>query len=473
MNTKHASLTSIGTAPWKFLLLAAALLFSYALPVHADDHEEAPAATEVEEEAGPVDDYNELLEAQGEYAPAYDFFTTSMLWTVIAAALVFLMHLGFATLESGLCQRKNVVNVLFKNVFIISIGVVTYAFFGFNTHYPGDFNGWFSWGGMIGDLNADGGNTWGYGGLSLAMTGFGDFIFQAMFAATGATIVSGAVAERVKLGSFMIFAVLFVGFAYPVAGSWHWGGGYLASLDIPFKDFAGSTVVHAFGGFGALACVMVLGPRKGKYTENGIKPIPAHSFPLAAIGVFLLMFGWYGFNGGSVLSAEPGALGLVFTTTTLGACAGALGAIAVSWFMLKKPDLSMALNGLLAGLVGITANADVISVSSALIIGLIAGGIVVVSIIFLDKSKIDDPVGAISVHGVCGIWGTIAVAIFGEGDFSMVSQIKGAFIVSAFAFVFSFVVFSILKAVMGVRVSEEEEERGLDISEHGQEAYTN
>jgi len=475
MNIKNASLNRLGAAPWKFLLLAAALLFSYALPVHADDHEEAPAAADaaVEEEAGPVDDYNELLEAQGEYAPAYDFFTTSMLWTVIAAALVFLMHLGFATLESGLCQQKNVVNVLFKNVFIISIGVVTYAFFGFNTHYPGDFNGWFSWGGMIGDLNADGGNTWGYGGLGLAMTGFGDFIFQAMFAATGATIVSGAVAERVKLGSFMIFAVLFVGFAYPVAGSWHWGGGYLASLDIPFKDFAGSTVVHAFGGFGALACVMVLGPRKGKYTENGIKPIPAHSFPLAAIGVFLLMFGWYGFNGGSVLSAEPGALGLVFTTTTLGACAGALGAIAVSWFMLKKPDLSMALNGLLAGLVGITANADVISVGSALIIGLIAGAIVVVSIIFLDKSKIDDPVGAISVHGVCGIWGTIAVAIFGEGDFSMASQIQGAVLVSAFAFIFSYVVFSILKAVMGVRVSEEEEERGLDISEHGQEAYTN
>jgi Amt family ammonium transporter len=381
------------------------------------------------------------------------------------------MHLGFATLESGLCQQKNVVNVLFKNVFIISIGVITYAFFGFNTHYPGDFNGWFSWGGMIGDLNAEGGNTWGYGGLGLAMTGFGDFIFQAMFAATGATIVSGAVAERVKLSSFMIFAVLFVGIAYPIAGSWHWGGGYLASLEIPFKDFAGSTVVHAFGGFGALACVMVLGPRKGKYTENGIKPIPAHSFPLAAIGVFLLMFGWYGFNGGSVLSAEPSALGLVFTTTTLGACAGAIGAIVVSWVMLKKPDLSMALNGLLAGLVGITANADVISVSGALIIGLIAGGIVVVSIIFLDKSKIDDPVGAISVHGVCGIWGTIAVAIFGDGDFSMATQIKGALLVSAFAFIFAYIVFSVLKALMGVRVSEEEEERGLDISEHGQEAY--
>jgi Amt family ammonium transporter len=391
-----------------------------------------------------------------------------MLWTVIAAALVFLMHLGFATLESGLCQQKNVVNVLFKNVFIISIGVITYAFFGFNTHYPGDFNGWFSWGGMIGDLNADGGNTWGYGGLGLAMTGYGDFIFQAMFAATGATIVSGAVAERVKLGAFMIFAVIFVGVAYPIAGSWHWGGGVLAEMG--FKDFAGSTVVHAFGGFGALACVMVLGPRKGKYTESGIKPIPAHSFPLAAIGVFLLMFGWYGFNGGSVLSAEPSALGLVFTTTTLGATAGALGAIAISWIMLKKPDLSMALNGILAGLVGITANADVISVTSAIIIGFITGVIVVFSIITLDKAKIDDPVGAISVHGVCGIWGTIATAIFADG-FDFMVQLKGALLVSVFAFAFAYIVFSILKAVMGVRVSEEEEDRGLDIAEHGQEAY--
>ena len=467
MKSKSLMLLSMGASPWKFMLLAVILAFSNAIPAHADDHEEAAPAAE--EEAGPVDDYLELLEAQGEYAPAYDFFTTSMLWTVIAAALVFLMHLGFATLESGLCQKKNTVNILFKNVFIISIGVLTYAFFGFNTHYPGDFNGWFSWGGMIGDLNADGGDTWGYGGLGLAMTGFGDFIFQAMFAATGATIVSGAVAERVKLSSFMIFAVLFVGVAYPIAGSWHWGGGVLAGMD--FKDFAGSTVVHAFGGFGALACVMVLGPRKGKYTENGIKPIPAHSFPLAAIGVFLLMFGWYGFNGGSVLSAEPSALGLVFTTTTLGATAGALGAITISWFMLKKPDLSMALNGLLAGLVGITANADVIDVGGALAIGFIAGIIVVFSIIYLDKAKIDDPVGAISVHGVCGIWGTVATAIFADG-FDFVTQLKGALLVSAFAFIFAYIVFSILKAVMGVRVSEEEEDRGLDISEHGQEAYS-
>jgi Amt family ammonium transporter len=467
MKSKSLQLLCIGASPWKFLLLAIILAFSNAVPAHADDHEETPTAVE---EAGPVDDYLELLEAQGEYAPAYDFFTTSMLWTVIAAALVFLMHLGFATLESGLCQKKNTVNILFKNVFIISIGVLTYAFFGFNTHYPGDFNGWFSWGGMIGDLNAEGGSTWGYGGLGLAMTGFGDFIFQAMFAATGATIVSGAVAERVKLSAFMVFAVLFVGVAYPVAGSWHWGGGVLA--DMGFKDFAGSTVVHAFGGFGALACVMVLGPRRGKYTENGIKPIPAHNFPLAAIGVFLLMFGWYGFNGGSVLSAEPGALGLVFTTTTLAACAGALGAMFTSWFALKKPDLSMALNGILAGLVGITANADVVSVGSAILIGLIAGIIVVFAITFFDKSKIDDPVGAISVHGVCGIWGTLAVAIFADG-FDFMVQLKGALLVSIFAFVFAYIVFTVLKAIMGVRVSEEEEDRGLDITEHGQEAYTN
>jgi Amt family ammonium transporter len=468
MKSKSLMLLSMGAAPWKYLLLAVILAFSNAVPAHADDHEEAAPAEEAE--AGPVDDYLELLEAQGEYAPAYDFFTTSMLWTVIAAALVFLMHLGFSTLEAGLCQKKNTVNILFKNVFIISIGVITYALFGFNTHYPGDFNGWFSWGGMIGDLNADGGSTWGYGGLGLAMTGFGDFIFQAMFAATGATIVSGAVAERVKLSSFMLFAVLFVGVAYPVAGSWHWGGGVLA--DLGFKDFAGSTVVHAFGGFGALACVMVLGPRSGKYTESGIKPIPAHNFPLAAIGVFLLMFGWYGFNGGSVLSAEPGALGLVFTTTTLAACAGALGAMFTSWFALKKPDLSMALNGILAGLVGITANADVVSVGSSILIGLIAGVIVVFAITFFDKSKIDDPVGAISVHGVCGIWGTLAVAIFADG-FDFMVQLKGALLVSVFAFIFSYVVFSAIKAFMGVRVSEEEEQRGLDITEHGQEAYTN
>jgi Amt family ammonium transporter len=403
-----------------------------------------------------------------------------MLWTVIAAAMVFIMHLGFATLEVGLTQSKNTVNILFKNSFIIAIGLITYALVGFNSHYPGDFNGVFSFGWRpIGDLNADGGDGWGYGGLGLAMTGFGDFIFQAMFAATAATIVSGAVAERVKLPAFMIFAVLLVGFAYPVVGSWHWGGGWLGKLNggNGFKDFAGSAVVHAFGGFAALACVILLGARKGKYTKDGIKPILGHSMPLAAVGVFLLFFGWFGFNGGSVLSAAPGPLGLVFTTTALAASAGAIGAIFTAWIVLKKPDLSMTLNGFLAGLVGITANADIVSPAGSMLIGLIAGIIVVFSVIMFDKLKIDDPVGAISVHGVCGVWGILAAALFevvpegADKQFFIGGQLIGVFAVAIAAFVFSFVVFLILKVTIGIRVSEEEEAEGLDIAEHGAPAY--
>ncbi|MDQ8202858.1 ammonium transporter [Pelagicoccus sp. SDUM812003] len=424
-----------------------------------------------QEEESPVADYLEMVESYGpEYAPAFDFFTVSMLWTVMAAALVFIMHLGFATLEAGLTQSKNTVNILFKNVWIISIGLLTYALVGFNTHYPGDFNGWFSIGGPIGDLNADGGSTWGYGGLGLAMTGFGDFIFQAMFAATAATIVSGAVAERVKLSSFMIYSTILVAFGYTIAGSWHWGGGWLNQMENPFYDFAGSTVVHGFGGAAALAAVLILGPRKGKYTKDGkIKPILGHSMPLAAVGVFLLFFGWFGFNGGSVLSANPGPLGLVFTTTALAAAAGGVASIFISWMVLKKPDLSMALNGLLAGLVSITAGADSVSVWSSVIMGAIGGVIVVFSILFFDKIKIDDPVGAISVHGVCGIWGTLAVGIFGGASF--VSQLIGVVGVYVFAFVFSLVLFMVIKAIMGVRVAEEEEFEGLDVGEHGQEAY--
>ena len=414
-------------------------------------------------------DYLALLEAQGDYAYAFDFFTTSMLWTVIAAALVFIMHLGFATLESGLTQQKNAVNIMFKNVFIISIGILSYAVIGFNTHYPGDFNGWISFGSYIGDLSGPGMDDFGYGGVGLAMTAYGDFIFQAMFAATAATIVSGAVAERVKLGSFMIFATLLVAIGYPVVGSWHWGGGWLGSLEGGFYDFAGSSVVHAFGGFAALACVVVLGPRSGKYVEGKIKPILGHNMPLATIGVFLLFLGWFGFNGGSVLSANPAGIGLVFTTTALAASAGAVASILVSWIFLKKPDLSMALNGILAGLVGITAGADAMGPGPAIVVGAIAGVIVVFSIIFFDKIKIDDPVGAISVHGVCGIWGTLAVGIFGGAVF--MTQLIGTLSVSIAAFAFSLVVFGILKAIIGVRVSPEEEAKGLDLSEHGQEAY--
>lgn len=428
---------------------------------------ETPVISEYQSE------YNELISSQGEHAYAFDFFTTSMLWTCIAAAMVFIMHLGFSALEAGLCRSKNTVNILFKNVFIICVGLLTYALFGFNTHYPGDFNGWFSFGGPIGDLNADGGDTFGYGGLSLAMTGFGDFIFQAMFAATAATIVSGAVAERINLKGFLLLATLLVGIAYPIAGSWHWGGGWLSQLgngDKAFYDFAGSSAVHVFGGFAALASILVLGSRSGKYINGKVKPIPGHSMPLAAIGVFLLFFGWFGFNGGSVLSANPGPLGLVFTTTALAAAAGGIGSIITSWLISKKPDLSMALNGILAGLVGITAGADSVSVIASILIGLIAGVIVVMSIYLLDKFQIDDPVGAVSVHGTCGIWGTLAVALFGEAN--LVSQIIGISAFCGFAFLFSLFSSLLLNKFNLLRVSEEEELLGLDLSEHGQEAYS-
>ncbi len=447
------------------------------LPAYGQDEGAPPPVEEVAAEPGPVDDYLELVASYGpEYAAAFDFFALSMLWTCIGAAMVFIMHLGFATLESGLTQKKNTVNVMFKNVFVICAGLITYAAIGFNTHYPGghdDWAGWISIGGPIGDLAADGGDTWGYGGLALAMTGYGDFIFQAMFAATAATIVSGAVAERIKLPSFMLYAVILVSLGYPIAGSWHWGEGFLNRLEIPFYDFAGSTVVHGFGGAAALAAVIILGPRAGKYLPNGIKPIVGHSMPLATIGALLLWFGWFGFNGASVLSANPGLLGLVFTTTALSAAAGGLSSIAASYAVLKKPDLSMALNGCLAGLVSITAGADAVGPWAAIIMGAVGGVIVVFSVIFLDKIKVDDPVGAISVHGTVGIWGTIAVAIFNSSDteMSIVSQVIGIVLVYTFAFVFSFAVFFAIKATLGVRVSAEEEEGGLDLGEHGQEAY--
>ena len=414
-------------------------------------------------------DYDALVSSHGDQSYAFNFFTTSMLWTVIATGLVFLMHLGFSALESGLCRAKNAVNILYKNIFIICIGILTYALLGFNTHYPGAFNGWLSIGGPIGDLNAGGGSTFDYGGLSLAMTGYGDFIFQAMFAATAATIVSGAVAERINLKGFFIYATVLVGLVYPIAGSWHWGGGWLSALSTPFYDFAGSSAVHAFGGFAALAAVLVLGARKGKYVNGNIKPILGHNLPLAAIGTFLLFFGWFGFNGGSVLSANPGPLGLVFATTALAACAGGLASMLTSWLFVKKLDLTMALNGILAGLVGITAGADAVSVLAAVLIGAIAGALVVFSIILFDRIKIDDPVGAISVHGVCGIWGTLAVGIWGNA--SLISQAIGTFSFCAVAFVLSFALAHCLKACHLWRVSEEEESMGLDLAEHGQEAY--
>ncbi len=415
--------------------------------------------------------------AEGYYDRYLDspFFGLSTVWILLCAFLVFIMHLGFSCIESGMCQRKNTVNILFKNVFIICSGLLLYMVWGFNAMYP--CGSWtveniFTLGSSL-KLEGNAGNDLSYGGTGLCQTGWADFIFQAMFAATAATIVSGAVAERVKLGTFMIFAILLVGFAYPITGSWKWGAGFLDQKG--FYDFAGSSVVHAFGGFAALACVLILGPRKGKFTKSGIKPVLPSNLPLATIGAFLLWFGWFGFNCGSVLSADPESISYVAVTTALGASAGGLAAILVSWIVLKKPDLSMALNGILAGLVGITAGADQFTFTGAIMAGAIGGGLVVISVMFFDKLKIDDPVGAISVHGTVGIWGTLAVGLpflcKADSGAPFAIQLLGTASIGAFAFIFSFIVFFILKLIMGVRVDEEEEVAGLDVAEHGVSAY--
>ena len=393
-----------------------------------------------------------------------EMFTINNLWILISAFLVFMMHLGFATLESGLTRSKNTVNILFKNVSIIAIGLLTYALCGFNLMYPGEFNGFFGFAGF--GLANPSGDMIDYANGSY--TYFTDFIFQAMFAATAATIVSGAVAERVKLSSFLIFSTIYVAFLYPVLGSWKWGGGWLDQLG--FYDFAGSTIVHSVGGWAALIGAYLIGPRIGKYTNSGIKPIMGHNMPLVCIGVFLLWFGWYGFNGGSVLSADPILVSYVFVTTTLSAAGGIIGSMLISWSITKKPDLSMVLNGSLAGLVGITAGADVISPFSAIIVGFISGLLVYIFVVFFDKLKIDDPVGAISVHLICGVWGTLAVGIF-SSEHSFIIQLLGVFTYGLASILFSFILFSLIKYFIGLRVHEDEEIIGLDISEHEMESY--
>ncbi len=401
-----------------------------------------------------------------EAAVSEGVFVANNVWMMLCAGLVFIMHLGFATLESGMTRAKNTVNILFKNTFIISAGILTYAVIGFSLMYPGDFNGILGWAGL--------GITTDAAGLTTAYADGGytywtDFLFQAMFAATAATIVSGAVAERIKLPSFMLFAAIFVAFVYTIAGSWKWGGGWLDGMG--FYDFAGSTLVHSVGGWGALVGAWMLGPRLGKYAKSGkMTPIPGSNMPAATIGVFLLWLGWFGFNGGSVLSADPALTSFVLVTTCLAAAAGGMTAMFTSWVVSSKPDLSMSLNGILAGLVGITAGADVVSPLAAVAIGVIAGVIVVFSVIFFDKIKIDDPVGAISVHLTCGIWGTLAVGIF-SADHSFVTQGVGVLAYAAFTVVCAGILFGAINATMGLRVSEEEELEGLDFGEHGMHAY--
>ena len=406
-------------------------------------------------------------------AAATALFTANNIWMMLATALVFIMHLGFAGVEAGFGQSKNTVNILFKNTITPIIGLTTYCFVGFNLMYPGEFNiidGVFGFAGFgIGfDPTTDGASIdYASGGY----TYWTDFLFQGMFAATAATIVSGAIAERVKLSAYMIFTLFYVGLVYPFLGSWKWGAGWLDAMN--FYDFAGSTLVHSVGGWGALAGIIVIGSRLGKYDKGKVIDKPGSSVPLAVIGVFLLWLGWFGFNGGSVLSADPDVVSYVLVTTSLAACTGGLFGFLVSYIKFKRMDLGMVLNGILAGLVGITAGADAVSINSALIIGAVAGVLVVLSSLVLDKLKLDDVVGAVSVHLTCGIWGTLAVGIFSiNPDHTFGTQLIGVLSYGAVAFPMAFLIFYILKVTIGVRVSKEHELDGLDSHEHGIRGYT-
>lgn len=401
---------------------------------------------------------------------AQGLLTTHNVWMMVATVLVFIMHLGFAGVEAGFGQSKNTVNILFKNTLTPAIGLIAYALIGFNLMYPGGEGFIFGFGGWKLALPEDYSISYGSG----AYTYWTDFLFQGMFAATAATIVSGAVAERIKLNSYLIFTVIFVGLVYPVIGSWKWGGGFLNTMETPFYDFAGSTLVHSVGGWGALAGIILLGARLGKYVNGKVVDKPGSSVPLATLGVFLLWFGWFGFNGGSVLSADPQLVSLVLVTTSLAAAAGAIGGYIMGYVAFKRMDLGMVLNGILAGLVGITAGADQMNPYEALLIGLIAGMIVVLSAIGLDKLKLDDTVGAVSVHLTCGIWGTLAVGIFGNlaSGAQFLSQLKGVAVCGVAAFGSALLIFGVLKAVAGIRVSEQHETEGLDSHEHGIRGYT-
>ena len=413
---------------------------------------------------------------QVQYETANDY-TINTLIMFICAVLVLFMQAGFAMLEVGLNASKNTVNILFKNVMDLSVGVLLYLFIGYGIMYSGTENAYFGFDGMV-DATAEPTLT---GEEISDYSASADFLFQAAFAATAATIVSGAVAGRMKFGAYLIYSAILTGLIYPISGFWKWGGGFLDQQG--FQDFAGSVVVHAVGGFAGLAGAIVLGPRIGRFSEDGkSSPIPGHNITFAALGVFILWIGWYGFNPGSQLtyagSANATATTNIAVTTTLAAAGGAVGAMLLGWLLFKKPDVTMALNGALAGLVGITANCDRVLQGESIVIGLVAGFLVVAGIIMLEKAKIDDPVGAWPVHGLCGIWGGIATGIFGDlpdgiestGAFIAV-QIKATVIICAWAFVTMFALFSALKAAGILRVSAEEEQMGLDLSEHGMRAY--
>ena len=396
-----------------------------------------------------------------------------MLWILIAGILVFFMQAGFTLVESGMTRSKNAVNIAMKNLLDIAVGSLTYWFVGYSLMYGDTTNGWFFWSGIMQGEGAD-------------------LFFQTMFAATAATIVSGAIAGRTKYSTYIIFSIVMTAIIYPIAGGWEWNGGWLNDTDgfmpAEFIDFAGSSIVHAVGGFAALVAAYMVGPRIGKYIDGKVMPIPGHNQILATLGVFILWLGWFGFNGGSQLAwggDDAVAASTVVLITNLAAAAGALGALITTWIWYGKPHLAQSLNGALAGLVSITAGCGNMTAGGAVLAGLIGGVIVVFSIEFIEKKlKIDDAIGAASVHGVVGFWGTIVVGLWGidgdgaaigvfngGGSAQLVAQLIGGLAYVVWAVVLSFIVFGILKYTMGLRVTEEEEVAGLDISEHGSIAY--
>ncbi len=388
-------------------------------------------------------------------------------WTLVAAALVFFMQAGFAMVETGFTRAKNAINILMKNTMDFAMGSLVFWAVGFGVMFGTTQTGWFGTTGFFLSDFTVGGDPW-----VLAF-----WMFQCVFAATAATIVSGAMAERTKFTGYLIYSVVVCAFIYPVFGSWAWGslfhgGGWLEHLG--FIDFAGSTVVHSIGGWAALAGAIVLGPRIGKYGKDGKpKAIHGHNIPLAAFGVFILWLGWFGFNPGSTTAGNTD-IAMIFVNTNLAAAAGAVIAMMTSWIIFKKPEVGMTLNGALAGLVGITAGCANVTPGSSIIIGAIAGVLVVFSVLFFDKIKVDDPVGAISVHGVCGAWGTLAAALFNIGGptTKMIGiQLLGIGAAFIWSFGCAFILFKIIDATLGLRVTKEEELEGLDIHEHGGHAY--
>ena len=382
---------------------------------------------------------------------------------LVCSILVIFMNAGFGMLEAGFCRQKNAVNILAKNLIVFAIATLAYWAVGYALMY-GNGNPYI---GLSGFFFSGDPVPYGNDPFPAAVPESISFLFQVAFAATAATIVSGAVAERVKFGAFLIFSTLLVAVSYAITGHWVWDGGWLSELG--FADFAGSTVVHSVGGWAALVGAAILGPRLGKYQNGRISAIPGHNMGFATLGCLILWIGWFGFNPGSELAASEN-VPYIAVTTNLAAAAGGVAATFTSWLKDGKPDLSMIINGILAGLVGITAGCNDVSFLSAVIIGLIAGVIVVFSVAFFDSIKIDDPVGATSVHLVCGIWGTLAVGIFGSAN--IVTQLIGIVAIGAFTVIFSAILWSILKFTIGIRVHGDEERRGLDISEHGMEAYS-